>query len=115
MLSREQVKKLDRLLSRAILARDPKCRLSGADSTEPHHIFKRGRHIRWRVENSIGVNRWAHTETPEMIQQAKDIMIADYGQELHDEFEFLSKQACVRVDFEEIKEYLESELKKLGG
>ena len=56
----------DALWSRAVLKRDPSCRLCGGKpSRDPHHIFAKSRHaaLRYDLRNGVGLCKGCHMQT----------------------------------------------------
>ncbi len=80
-------KELDKLWSKAVLARDPICFYPNCSkpSTNPHHIHsRRYRGTRWDIENGVGLCSAHHTYSAGSVHQDpykfQQLYIAKYNQ-----------------------------------
>lgn len=120
---KEQIseKDLDKLWSKVIRGQQKYCQVCGSrEYLNAHHIFSRtNRVLRWELSNGICLCSKHHTMSSEFSAHKTPLeftmwYIDQYGQEELDNLIEL-KRSIIKPDRAEIKEYLESELKKLGG
>lgn len=97
-------------LWRDIVLRPGKCALCGQPGRDPHHIFGRGRTVRWLLENGVCLCRGCHRMVTDSIcpEQWRVILASENYERLR-----AAKDAPGKVDMEAVKENLTGELERL--